>query len=186
MIFFVHMFLVFESYKIYEGGRLYSYHKSQLISIRESYVPPEPESDVLVVDRPAFVQRSKASKDYAALDFLPVIQMYTSKYTTALLVYSSLSLKAETRFKRGQGGTHKVTNKCTIPSNWRNFLRHNDSKTVYNFLADKVAQTFPPNMAIVTDEPAVLSTRETGLGDWINALTRKPHLCAHQICCRTW
>ena len=132
----------------------------------------EPDADVLIVDGSALVhalppKRSKTFEDYAALDFLPVIHMYTSKYTMTHLVfdvYSASSLKAETRSKRGLGGRCKVTNKNTMPSNWHNFLRHNDNKTeLYHFLADKVAQMSAPNMVIVTKGPAVLSTHETGL-----------------------
>ena len=114
-----------------KSGRLYSCQKSQLTSILEAYVPPvdkEPEADVLIVDGSALVHAlapkiSKTFEDYAALDFLPVVHMYTSKYTMTHLVfdvYSSSSLKAETRSKRGQGGRRKVTNKNTMPSNWHN------------------------------------------------------------------
>ena len=108
--------------------------------------------------------------------------MYTSKYRMTHLVfdvYSPSSLKAETRSKRGQGGRRKVTNKNTMPSNWHNFLRHNDNKTeLYHFLADKVAQMFAPNMS----QRDLLSSAlmKLVLMDWINALTRK--LTAASLC----
>ena len=57
-----------------------------------------------------------------------------------------------------------MTSKSSIPSNWHNFLRHNDNKTeLFQFLADRVAQMSAPNLVIVTKGPAVLSTHETGL-----------------------
>lgn len=162
-----------------KGGRLYSRQKSQLTSILETYVPPvekEPEADVLIVDWSALVhalppKRSKTFEDYAALDFLPVIYMYSSKYTMKHLVfdvYSPSNLKAETK-----GVRRKVTNKNTIPIYWHKFLRHNDNKTeLYHFLANKVAQMFAPNMVIVTKASAVLSAHGTGL-DGLN-------ICSHQ------
>lgn len=57
-----------------------------------------------------------------------------------------------------------MTNKNKVPSNWRNFLRHNDNKTdLFHFLADKIAHMTVPNMVVVTKGPDVLSTSETNL-----------------------
>ena len=57
-----------------------------------------------------------------------------------------------------------MTNKNKVPSNWHNFLRHNDNKTdLFHFLADKIAQMTVPNMVVVTKGPDVLSTSETSL-----------------------
>ena len=74
---------------------MYTCQKSQLTPILENYVPPvdkEPEADVLIVDGSALdhalpPKRSKTFEDYAALDFLPVIYMYSSKYTMTHLVF---------------------------------------------------------------------------------------------------
>lgn len=165
---------------------MYSCQKSQLTSILETYVPPvekEPEADVLIVDWSALVhalppKRSKTFEDYAALNFLPVIYMYSSKYTMKHLVfdvYSPSSPKAETKSKHGQGVRRKVTNKNTIPINWHKFLRHNDNKTeLYHFLANKVAQMFAPNMVIVTKAPAV--SRK-----WTAAYLCKPNMLQNMV-----
>ena len=58
-----------------------------ILAILEAYVPSvdkEPEASVLIVDGSALVHalppnRSKTFEDYAALDFLPVVHMYTSQ-----------------------------------------------------------------------------------------------------------
>ena len=158
-----------------EGGRLYSCQKSQLISILETRVVPrdqEPKADVLIVDGSALVhalppRRGKTFESYATLDFLTVIQTYSSKYDMTHIVfdvYSPSSLKADTRSKPGQGGRRKVTKENTVPSNWPNFLRHSDNKMeLFQFLADMIAQMLTPNLVIVTNGPDVLSTHEIGL-----------------------
>ena len=61
-------------------------------------------------------------------------------------VYRPSSLEAEARSKLGHGARRRVTSKCKVPSNWRNFLRDNDNKTdLFNFLADKIEQMTSPN-----------------------------------------
>ena len=134
-----------------DGGKLYACQKSQLASILEtgiSSLDQEPKTDVIIIDGSALghtlpPKRSKTFEDYAPLDVLPTIHAYASKYKTTHIVfdvYNPASLKMETRSKRGQGGQHKVTNRIKVPSNWRNFLRHNDNKTdLFHFLADKIA-----------------------------------------------
>ncbi|KAJ8340119.1 hypothetical protein SKAU_G00347520 [Synaphobranchus kaupii] len=158
-----------------DGGKLYACQKSQLASILESYITSpdqEPDTDVIIIDGSALVhtlppKRSKTFEDYAALDVLPTIHAYAMKYKSTHVVfdvYNPSSLKMETRSKRGQGGRRKVTNKNKVPSNWRNFLRHNDNKTdLFHFLADKIAHMTVPNMVVVTKGPDVLSTSETSL-----------------------
>ena len=79
-------------------------------------------------------------------------------------VYRPSSLKAEARSKRGHGARRRVTSRCKVPSNWRNFLRDNDNKTdLFNFLADKIEQMSSPNMVIVTKEDNVLSNHTNSL-----------------------
>ena len=51
-----------------------------------------------------------------------------------------------------------------VPSNWHNFLRHNDNKTgLFYFLADTIVHRTVPSMVVVTKGPDVLSTSETNL-----------------------
>ena len=79
-------------------------------------------------------------------------------------VYRPSSLAAEARSKRGHGARRRVTIRCKVPSNWRNFLRDNDNKTdIFNFLADKIEQMPSPNMVIVTKEDNVLSNHTISL-----------------------
>ena len=75
-------------------------------------------------------------------------------------VYRPSSMKAEARSKRGHGARTRVTSRCKVPSNRRNFLRDNDDKTdlINNyFLADKIEQMPSPNMVIVTKEENAFS-----------------------------
>ena len=106
-------------------------------------------------------RRGKTFESYATLDFLPVIQTYSSKCDMTHIVfdvYSPSSLKADTRSKR------KVTKKNTVLSNWRNFLRHSDNKMeLFQFLAEMIAQMLTTNLVIVTNGSDVLSTHEIGL-----------------------
>ena len=108
-------------------------------------------------------ERKDISESYATLDFLPVIHTAASMtWHTVFDVYSSSSLKADTRSKCGQGGRRKVTKKNTVPSNWRNFLRHNDNKMEFSqLLAEMIALMLTPNW-VVTNGPDVLSTHEIG------------------------
>lgn len=81
-------------------------------------------------------------------------------------VYTPSSLKADTRSKRGHGVRRRVTEKNTIPSNWHNFLRHNDNKSeLFHFLAEKIAQMSVPNLVIVTKGPQALSTPKVSLSE---------------------
>ena len=158
-----------------ECGKLYTCQKSQLTSIFETHIPSidqEPDADVLIVDGSALVhflppKKGKTFESYATLDFLPSIYKYATMYQTTHLifdVYNPSSLKNETRSKRGQSGRRKVTNCNTVPSNWRNFLRHNDNKTeLFQLLAHTVSQMSAPNLVIVTKGPSVLSTDEACL-----------------------
>ena len=79
-------------------------------------------------------------------------------------VYRPSSLKAEARSKRGHGARRRVTSRCKVPSNWRNLLRDNATKTdLFNFLADKIEQMPSPNIVIVTKEENALSNHTIGL-----------------------
>ena len=78
--------------------------------------------------------------------------------------FFSAHVRADTRLKRGQGGRCKVTKKITVPSSWRNFLRHSDKKIeLFQFLPDMIAQMLTPNLVIVTNGPDVFSTHEISL-----------------------
>ena len=67
-----------------------------------------------------------------------------------------------------------MTNTNTMPSNWHNFLRHNENKTeLYHFLTDKVAQMFAPNLVLSQRNMLFSALMKLVLMDWINALMRK-------------
>ncbi|KAJ8351997.1 hypothetical protein SKAU_G00234730 [Synaphobranchus kaupii] len=147
-----------------DSGKLHTCQKSQLAAIFEDLVTlpdTEPKADGIIIDGSALInslppRTSKTFDEYAALDVLPTIQVYSSKYKrTDILfdVYRKASLKAETRLRRGLGARCRVTDNGKVPRNWRSFLRENDNKTeLFNFLADKIVRMHTPNTVIVTKE----------------------------------
>lgn len=79
-------------------------------------------------------------------------------------VYRPSSLKAETRSNRRVKASHSVADKGKMSPNWRNFLRDNNSKTVwFNFLADKIIQMRTPNAVIVTKEEDDINNKTISL-----------------------
>ena len=124
----------------------------------------KPEVDAIIIDSSALMstlplRTSKSFEDYAALDVIPTIQAYSSKYKRTDVVfdvYQPLNLKAETRLKQGWGARRRVTGTSKMPPNWQSLLRDDDNKTeLLNFLADKISEMCTPNTVIVTKEDAV-------------------------------
>ncbi|KAJ8364285.1 hypothetical protein SKAU_G00131160 [Synaphobranchus kaupii] len=160
-----------------DSGKLHTCQKSQLAAIFEDLVTlpdTEPKTDGIIIDGSALInslppRTSKTFDEYAALDVLPTIQVYSSKYKRTDIVfdvYRKASLKAETRSRRGLGARRRVTDNGKVPRNWRSFLRENDNKTeLFNFLADKIVRMHTPNMVIVTKEEDTVSNQATSLDD---------------------
>ena len=103
-----------------DGTQLRSYHKSQLASILEWDVTCsdyKPDTTAIVIDGSALVntlppQSQKTFGEYATLDVLPKVQLICAPFNRTVIVfgvYLASSLKAETRTKRGQGGSRMVT-----------------------------------------------------------------------------
>ena len=143
-----HLFLAALS----DGGKLHTCQKSQLAAVLEGQIihtDNEPQADVTIIDSSALLnslppRSSKTFEEYAMLDVIPTIRAYSIKYEITDIVfdvYRPSSLKAKARSKRGHGARRRVTSRCNVLSNWRNFLRDNDNKTdLFNFLADKIEQ----------------------------------------------
>ena len=112
-----------------DAGKLHTCQKCQLTAVLESHVTlpdNEPQADVIIIDGSAIVnvlppRTSKTFEDYETLDVHSTIRAYSNKYETTDIV--PLSLKTETRSKRGHGARRRVTSRCKGPSNWRNVLR---------------------------------------------------------------
>lgn len=158
-----------------ENGKLYPSQKSDLTHILEDKVtlPEEkPDAEVIIIDGSALVSSihpkiSKTFEEYATQEFVPKVQSYCSIYSRLDLVfdvYTSNSLKAETRKKRGFGARRRVSEKGSIPKNWTNFMRDNTNKTeLFNFLATKVIELCTVNVVYVTTEDSVVSNRPVNL-----------------------
>ena len=160
-----------------DNGKLHTGQKAHLAAILEAKTTTpdnEPEADAMVIDGSALVnalppRTSKTFEDYAALDFLPRIEAYSSKYKRTDIVfdvYRPSSLKSETRSKRGRGARRRVTAKGKLPQNWGSFLRDDDNKTeLFHFLADKIAEMSTTNTVVVTKGEDALSNQMVNLDE---------------------
>jgi len=84
-----------------------------------------------------------------------ILQAYSNKYRRTDLVfdvYQPSHLKAEARSKWGRGVRHKGK----IPSNWRNFLRHSDTKQSWStFWLTKFTGSFTKCDHVTKEEDAI-------------------------------
>ena len=76
--------------------------------------------------------------------------------------YSSNSLKAATRKKRGEGVRKHVTGATKVPGKWADFLKNDQNKTeLFNFLSEKVSgQSFPSGKSIYISHGRATLTNE--------------------------
>ena len=111
-----------------DNGKLHASQKSQLTEILQTGVTlpeREPEGDTIIIDGSALInaippRSSKSFDDYAKEDFLPKVESYAAKYERVDVVfdvYKKLSLKSETRTKRGRGIRRRVTGTTKTPQN---------------------------------------------------------------------
>ena len=153
MTFFQHENQAFPA-ALSDNGRLHPCQKSHLATILEEKVTisdKTPEAEAIIIDGSAMVNSlmpriSKTFDEYAKLEVIPKIQTYSSKYTRTDIVfdvYKPLSLKTETRSKRGFGSHQRVTEKGKIPKNWKSFMREDNNKTeLFQFLTDKIVEKY--------------------------------------------
>ena len=128
--------------------------------------------DTIITDDSALInaippRSSKSFDDYAKEDFLPKVESYAAKYKRVDVmfdVYKKLSLKSETRTKRGRGIRRRVTGTTKTPQNWRSFLRDDSNKTeLFNFLAEKTCDANTTSTVIVTRGDGAISNRVRSL-----------------------
>ena len=151
-----------------DNGKLHASQRSQLTEILQSRVTlpeREPEGDTIITDGSALINAippwsSKSFDDYAKENIVPKVESYAAKYKCMDIVfdvYKKVSLKSETRTKRGRGIRRKVTGTTKAPQNWRSFLRDYSNKTeLFNFLAVKMCDADTTSTVIVTrgDNPS--------------------------------
>ena len=155
-----------------DGGKLHSCQKSQLASILEAKLVTtdtrsRPETSAIIIDGSALINTlppcaSKTFEEYAAKDVIPLVEAFAAIYRRIDIVfdvYIANSLKAETRSKRGQGASRRVTDKGKLPPVCRRFfLRDNGHKTdLFNFLEDKIVESCQGTVVIVTREKGAVS-----------------------------
>ncbi|KAK4304447.1 hypothetical protein Pmani_023602 [Petrolisthes manimaculis] len=159
-----------------DGGRLHACQKAQLANILEDTATHSekcPEVEAFCIDGSALVNAttpriSKTFDEYAELEVLPKIQSYSSKYARTDIVfdvYKPLSLKAESRSKRGCGTRQRVTGRGKVPKNWQSFMRDSSNKTeLFEFLADKIVENCTDNIVYVTRGKNVVCNQMVNLG----------------------
>ena len=117
-----------------KSGDMRSGTKSDLLSELESLAQPvdaRPHVSALIVDGPVVVQmlsrgNSKTFDDYTKNVFIPYIQQQlklVDRIDIVWNVYTTNSLKARTREKRGTAVRRRVDLSSKMPSNWQSFLR---------------------------------------------------------------
>lgn len=119
--------------------------------LSEAVIVPLPDStpnvDAKVLDGAAIVQMllpkgAKTFEDYVDSIFLPYVVRNsegTSRIDIVFDVYSSNSIKAATRERRGCGLRRRVLPKTSLPANWQSFLRVDDNKTeLFQFIAQRL------------------------------------------------
>ena len=132
----------------------------------------EPEGDTIIIDGSALInaippRSSKSFDDSAKEDIVPKVESYATKYKRLDIVfdvYKKLSLKSETRTKRGPGIRRKVPGTTKTPQNWRSFLRDESNKSeLFNFLAVKMCDADTTSTVFVTREDNAISNRVSSL-----------------------
>ena len=95
------------------------------------------------------------------------MKSYAVKYESVEVVfdvYKKLSLKSETRTKRGRGIKRRVTGSTKTPQNWRSFLQDDSNKTeLFNFIADKMCDADTTSTFIVTKGDDAISNKVRSL-----------------------
>ena len=134
------------------NGRLRQCNKSDLLAILESLVDKtETEAQmanhVTVLDGSFVVQYlrpidCKTFGEYASKVFIPHVQKSLTQSKRLDIVwdiYRELTIKAQTREKRGTGQRRKIESSSVVPKDWQSFLRNSDNKTeLYAFLSNSV------------------------------------------------
>ena len=163
-----------------DNGKLHTCQKSQLMDIlKANVIMPDiqPQADTIIIDGSAFInalppRNPKTYGDYAREDVLSKVELYCTKYQRVDLVLTCISLKAETRAKRGTAIRRRVTDSGKVPTNWPSFLRDDQNKTeLFQFLADKLSASNVASTVIATKGEDVVSNKEEPLAN----LARCPH-----------
>lgn len=111
----------------------------------------EPEADAVIIDGSVLInafppKTSKTCDAYVQGDLIPKLESYGAKYSRTDIVfgvYKKLSLKAETRSKRGLYLCirRRVLATSKTPVIWKGFLRDDSNKTeLSEFLSGKVCR----------------------------------------------
>ena len=107
------------------------------------------------------VPDSKSFDDYARESINQKVDSCCTKYWRVHVVfnvYKSASLKSKIRFKMGKAMTRSVTGRRKTLSNWRFFLRDDNSETeLSHFLADSISEVQTISTVIVTKWEGVMS-----------------------------
>ena len=147
-----------------------------------SYSAPE-DVGMVVIDGPAFVhmnqpRQSKTFGDYCKIELgenLKKIADRVEELDLVFDVYTSDSLKTETRENRGKGVRASVKESTSIYSDFKNFLRHDDNKTE---LFQLIAQSIPDFLSHVSTKVICtkLKTVTSNSDDNLDSL----HPCNHE------
>ena len=145
-------------------GSINSCNKSDLLAcIKEASASTELSADaelvaphdygVIVIDGGALIHslpgttvQGKTFAEYFTKIFCPRIQHELKRAARVDIVwdqYRSMSIKATTREKRGEGTRQRVSSSAKVPGNWHNFLSNGENKALFILVNKHCANTSP-------------------------------------------
>ena len=158
------------------GAEMRHGNKSDLLTCLptgSSAVVTQPPVDCVILDGAAVVQMCKPASgmtfsDYADSVFSRHIHPYfqqSVRVDVVFDVYRKMSLKQQTRLRRGDGVRHYVTTESKIPPKWQLFLRVDENKTqLFSLLARSFAsRQIAGKLIIATVEENVVSSGDVPL-----------------------
>ena len=155
--------------------------KSDLIHCLESQVAIDEDSaqvphdnDMIILDGAAIVHRIKPGSidtfgDYAAkfIDYIREKCKGSVRRVDIMFdVYTSGSLKASTRSKRGKGTRRRVAEDKKIPSNWTDFLHDNHNKSqLFAMIGNRVHREIFRGQVVITSGSSVICSLDTDMAN---------------------
>ena len=90
--------------------------------------------------------------------------------------YRELSIKAQTREKRGTGQRRKIESSLVVPKEWQSFLRNSDNKTeLYAFLSNSVL-----SLLELKDKEVIVNHDNVSLSSDFSKDMREFNNCDHE------
>lgn len=128
---------------------------SSAVSVQDELLAPD-VYDFIIIDGGALIHslpsatvQGKTFDSYFDKVFCPRVRHDLNRSTRVDIVwdqYHTLTIKGNTREKRGTGTRQRISGTAKIPGNWQNFLANIDNKKeLFSFLSKKIAEEYFPD-----------------------------------------